>query len=56
MKKEHIGKIPGLKEYVRFWVQDKMIGDEGVTVDKGLIPLPAADRKKLVEKVKKELN
>ena len=56
VKKEHIGKIPGLKEYVRFWVQDKMIGDEGVTVDKGLIPLPAADRKKLVEKVKKELN
>ena len=56
VKKEHIGVIPGLKEYVNYWTKDQMIGDEGVTVDKGLIPLPAADRKKLVEKVKKELN
>ena len=56
VKKEHIGMIPGLKEYVNYWTLDQMIGDEGVTVDKGLIPLPAADRKELVEKVKKELN
>ena len=56
VKKEHIGMIPGLKEYVNYWTLDQMIGDEGVTVDKGLIPLPAEDRKELVEKVKKELN
>jgi phosphate transport system substrate-binding protein len=56
VKKEHIGMIPGLKEYVNYWTKDSMIGDMGITVDKGLIPLPAADRKKLVEKVKKELN
>jgi len=56
VKKEHIGMIPGLKEYVNYWTLDQMIGDEGVTVEKGLIPLPAADRKELVEKVKKELN
>jgi phosphate transport system substrate-binding protein len=56
VKKEHIGMIPGLKEYVNYWTKDQMIGDEGITVDKGLIPLPAADRKKLIEKVKKELN
>ena len=55
MKKEHIDMIPGLKEYVNYWTLDQMIGDEGVTVDKGLIPLPAADRQKLVEKVKEQL-
>ena len=55
VKKEHFEIVPALKEYVLFWVQDRMIGDNGVTVDKGLIPLPAADRKKLVENVKKEL-
>lgn len=56
VKKEHFKIVPALKEYVLFWVQDRMIGDNGVTVDKGLIPLPAADRKKLVENVKKELD
>lgn len=56
VKKEHIGKIPGLREYVNYWTLDQMIGDQGVTVDKGLIPLPAEVRKELVEKVKKELN
>ena len=55
VKTEHFEIVPALKEYVLFWVQDRMIGDNGVTVDKGLIPLPAADRKKLVENVKKEL-
>ena len=55
VKKEHIDMIPGLKEYVNYWTLDQMIGDEGVTVDKGLIPLPAADRQKLVEKVKEQL-
>ena len=29
-----------------------MIGDEGATVEKGLIPLPAAEREKIREMVK----
>ena len=53
VKKEHFETIPALKEYVLFWVQDKMIGENGVTVDKGLIPLPAEQRKKLKEMVNK---
>lgn len=47
VKKAHVGVIPGVKEYLAEFVSDKAIGDEGYTVDKGLIPLPAADRKKL---------
>ncbi len=44
VKKAHIGVIPGLKEYVEFFLSDKMVGDEGMTVDKGLIPMPKAER------------
>ena len=53
VKKEHFETVPALKEYVLFWVQDRMIGENGVTVDKGLIPLPAEQRKKLKEMVNK---
>jgi len=44
VKKAHIGVIPGLKEYVEFFLSDKMVGDEGMAVDKGLIAMPKAER------------
>jgi len=47
VKKEHIGVIPGIKEYVQLFVSDRLVGDEGSAVDKGLIPLPAEERAKL---------
>jgi phosphate transport system substrate-binding protein len=47
VKKEHIGVIPGVKEYVQLFVSDRLIGDDGSAVDKGLIPLPAEERAKL---------
>ena len=47
VKKEHVGVIPGIKEYVQLFVSDKLIGDDGSAVEKGLIPLPAAERAKL---------
>ena len=45
VKKAHLGVIPGMKEYVDFFLSDRMIGSEGVTVDKGLIPMPTAELK-----------
>ena len=45
VKQEHAGSIPGIKEYVAEFSSEKAWGDEGYLVDKGLIPLPAADRK-----------
>ena len=39
VKKEHIGVIPGLEEYTKLFMSDLMIGDNGVLVDQGLIPL-----------------
>ena len=53
VKKEHVGVIPGIKEYVQLFVSDKLIGDEGLAVEKGLIPLPGAERQKLTKMVDK---
>jgi phosphate transport system substrate-binding protein len=47
VKKAHIGVIPGLAEFVQEYTSDKAFGDEGYLVDKGLVPLPAAEAKKV---------
>ena len=47
VKKEQVGVIPGIKEYVQWFASDAVIGDEGAAIDKGLIPLPVAERVKL---------
>ena len=44
VKKAHVGSIPGLKEYNREFMSEKAIGDEGYLTDKGLIPMPRAER------------
>ena len=40
VKKQHIGVIPGLKEYVSFFVSDEMAGPDGALADYGLVPDP----------------
>lgn len=44
VKKEHVGVIPGIEEYLGEFVAEGTWGDEGYLADKGLIPLPTADR------------
>jgi len=39
VKKEHFDTIPNLKEFVDYFMSDDMIGEDGATTDKGLIPL-----------------
>ena len=46
VKSAHIGVVPGIQEYVTEFTSEKAIGDEGYLTDKGLIPLPGADREK----------
>jgi phosphate transport system substrate-binding protein len=46
VKKAHVGVVPGIKEYVAEFTSDKAWGDEGYLADKGLIPMPMAERKK----------
>jgi phosphate transport system substrate-binding protein len=39
-KKQHVGQIPGMAEFVAEYVSDKAIGEDGYLADKGLITLP----------------
>jgi phosphate transport system substrate-binding protein len=40
VKNAHISVIPGLKEYVEFFVSDEMAGPEGALAEYGLVPDP----------------
>jgi phosphate transport system substrate-binding protein len=45
VKKQHVGVIPGIEEFVKEFTSDKAWGPDGYLVDKGLIPLPEGERK-----------
>ncbi|QRM54091.1 substrate-binding domain-containing protein [Sinorhizobium sp. BG8] len=47
VKKAHLGVIPGLKEYVEFFVSDQMIGPDGPLAEYGLVPAPDAEREEI---------
>ena len=47
VKKAHVGVIPGLKEFLNAFANEKAIGDEGYLVDAGLVPLDEGQRAKL---------
>ncbi len=53
VKKAHAGVIPGIDAYVAEFTSEKAWGDEGYLADKGLIPMPAAERKKVAADAKK---
>lgn len=44
VKKAHLGVVPGLKEYVEFFLDDQMIGTDGPLAEYGLVPAPDAER------------
>uniref|UniRef100_A0A832A6K2 PstS family phosphate ABC transporter substrate-binding protein n=1 Tax=Desulfacinum infernum TaxID=35837 RepID=A0A832A6K2_9BACT len=44
VKKAHVGSIPGIQEFVKEFTEDKAWGPQGYLADKGLIPLPDAER------------
>jgi phosphate transport system substrate-binding protein len=47
VKREHIGEVPGILEYVDEFISEKAIGDYGYLADRGLIPAPSAERKQV---------
>ncbi|MFD2204804.1 PstS family phosphate ABC transporter substrate-binding protein [Kiloniella antarctica] len=47
VKKEHVGSVPGIEEFVKAFTSEDAWGDEGYLADKGLIPLPTADREQV---------
>ena len=46
VKKAHVGTIPSMKEYVAEFTSEKTWGEEGYLADRGLIPMPNAERNK----------
>ena len=44
VKKAHLGVVPGLKEYVEFFLDDQMIGPDGPLAEYGLVAAPDAER------------
>ena len=44
VKKAHVGRVPGLPEFVSEFTSDDASGEEGYLADRGLIPLPESDR------------
>ncbi len=52
VKKAHVGKIPGIQEYLAEFTSDKSWGEEGYLVDKGMIPMPNQERNQFAADVK----
>jgi phosphate transport system substrate-binding protein len=47
VKKEHVGVIPGIKEFINQFVSDKALSADGYLFPAGLVPLSEADRAKV---------
>ena len=45
VKKQHLGAIPGLKEYVDYFISDAMVGPDSPAAEYGLVAAPAEERK-----------
>jgi len=54
VKKAHIAAVPGLKDYINFFVSPKMIGAKSPLVKAGLVPLPDAELKAVEATAKDE--
>ncbi|MGH1470377.1 MAG: PstS family phosphate ABC transporter substrate-binding protein [Cellvibrionaceae bacterium] len=52
VKKAHIGVIPGVKEYLAEFTNDRAWGEEGYLTEKGMIPLSKSERAEVGNAVK----
>lgn len=44
VKKAHLGVVPGMKEYVEFFLSDQMVGPDGPLAEYGLVAAPDNER------------
>ncbi|MDY8108643.1 substrate-binding domain-containing protein [Fulvimarina sp. 2208YS6-2-32] len=49
VKRAHLGVVPGLAEYVNFFLSEQMTGEGSPTVNYGLVALPAEEREEQVK-------
>ena len=47
LKKAHVGSIPGLHDFARSFLDEDTIGEDGYLLDRGLIPLPEAEQRRV---------
>jgi phosphate transport system substrate-binding protein len=52
VKKAHIGTVPGMVEYLAEFTSEPAWGEYGYLSERGLIPMPTAERKKYAQSVK----
>ena len=52
VKAAHVGVIPGIAEFLAEFTSDKAWGPDGYLADRGLIPMPEAERKEFAEAAK----
>jgi phosphate transport system substrate-binding protein len=52
VKKAHVDVIPGMKDFLAEFTSEKAWGDEGYLADKGMIPMPAEERRLFASNVK----
>ena len=52
VKKAHVGVIPGIREYLNEFTSEKAWGEDGYLSEKGMIPMPDAERAKFRDNVK----
>ena len=50
-KDQHMGKVPGMKDFIKLYISEQMTGEYGRLADGGLIPLPAREKAELVKKL-----
>lgn len=51
VKEAHIGRVPGIREFLEEFASERAIGEEGYLMDRGLIPLPEEEYQKVVDDV-----
>jgi len=52
VKNSHVGKVPGIKEYLAEFTSEEAWGEDGYLTEKGLIPLSEEKRKEISHSVK----
>lgn len=55
VKKQHVGVIPGIAEFVKEFISSQASGEEGYLADKGLIPLPTHEMMERNKRVRAQL-
>jgi phosphate transport system substrate-binding protein len=56
VKGAHVGKVPGIREYLAEFTNDKAWGDEGYLTEKGMIPMPKEERAAFAKAAKELTN